>query len=155
VLALATRTPGVSRPVSALELQRTDGDPAVIPTLSRLVARESNPRIRRIAMMGLARTSSQDAIPALLSGLDVDDDATRVWAARGLGKLKAREGLPGLIPLLENRRLRHEAAQALLAIRDTRAVQPMRQAARHGMPWTRSRLRRQALQLAKAVGERD
>lgn len=152
VLWLASQTPGNTGPAGPLNLARVPGDPSVIPALSEVVARDPDPRIRRSAVMGLARMSDSAAIPALLIGLDSDDSATRIWAIRGLGKLKARDAVPGLVLLLDDRRRRCDAAEALVTIRDERALGPLHEAARHGAPWTRRRLRRRANALASSLG---
>ena len=150
--ALASRTPGVTGWIGPLKYWSLEGDPAVIPALTKLAASDQDPRIRRRAISGLARMLDTSAVPALLLGLDADDRATRVWAIHGLRKLKARDAVPGLLRLLGDRRHRFDAAEALVGIRDERALGPLRKASRHGSPRTRRRLGRHAAALATALG---
>ncbi len=154
VLALATQTPGAPGPGHRPSVARTLGDPSVIPALCELVEGDPDRRVRRFAVAGLARMPDTAAIRGLLLGLDADDDVTRYWAVRGLGRLKAREAVPGLVRLLRDRSHRLAAAEALVTIRDERALEPLRDAAKHGSPWTRRRLRRDAQALASSLGYR-
>jgi HEAT repeat protein len=82
----------------------------------------------RAALAGLRRANTAAPIPAFLGALQSDDRASREHAIIGLADLKAREGVPPLIALLDDRRHRTQAAWALVSIRDERALEPLRAA---------------------------
>jgi HEAT repeat protein len=70
----------------------------------------------------------------------------------GLGRLQARQAVPALIGLLNERRLRTHVASALLAIRDERALEPLRRAAGRGWPRSRRILAKHAQMLEDRLG---
>jgi hypothetical protein len=131
------------------------GDPEVIPALTAVVERDPDVAVKRAALSGLARIADGAAIPGLLLGLRSSDRASRTHATKGLAKLCAREAVPDLVELLEDRYSANSAAQALLAIRDERALGPLRLAATHGWPWRRLQMRRSVRAFERALGYGD
>jgi HEAT repeat protein len=152
VLHLARQTRGPQNSSSPVSPCPTEGDPAAISALTDAATTDPDRKVRLYAVTGLARMQDASATSGLLAGLSSDDYATRYWAIRGVARLKARDALPGLIRLLGQRRHRYAAAAALVEIRDERALEPLRKAARRGAPWTRLRLRRRAAALAGSLG---
>src|SRR5271165_907137 len=143
------------RPVTGTEAWRTmfeNGDPAVIPALVAVVNLDPDPVVRRRALFGLSRMSDRAAIEGLLPGLRASDRASRAHAIKGLGRLRAREALPDLVAQLDDWYGCVMAAEALVAIRDERALEPLRRAAEKGSPWRRRRLRGRAEELEGVLG---
>lgn len=128
------------------------GDLAAIRALNEVVENDSDAYVRRAAVQGLGRMPDPSAIPGLLLGLREPERRTRYLAASALGRQKAREALPDLIRLLDDRYCRAAAAEALVAIRDDRALQPLRAAVAHAPRWRRPRLRRLVIELEAALG---
>jgi HEAT repeat protein len=137
--------PGLLRPFS-------DVDPRAIPALTTVAEEDPLVSIRRTALSALRRTRDPAAIPALLNALKSDDPASRAQGIKGLEALKAREAVPALVALLDSKKDRTHAAEALVAIRDERALEPIRDAANRGWPRSRRILRAHAADLAKSVG---
>lgn len=127
------------------------GDPAVVSALTAVLELETDATIRKMALQGLTRSGDPAAIPGLLRGLESDNHASRWIAIHGLEQLRASEGVPGLIRLLNDRRSRKKAAKALVAIGDERGLEPLREAADHGSPLARGKLRRYAGELEAAL----
>lgn len=128
------------------------GDPAVIPALTTVAERDLDVVVKRSAFCGLARIADQAAIPGLIPGLRSSDRATRAHAVKGLEKLRARAAVPGLVALLGDWYSAVPAGRALVAIRDERALEPLRLAAGRGWPWRRRRMRRCVKDLDSALG---
>jgi hypothetical protein len=150
---LVRRSPAATTTTS--EFIRTwldGGDPAVVPALTLVVEQDPDVAVKRSAFSGLARIADQAAIPGLLPGLRSPDRATRAHAIKGLEKLRARAAVLDLVTLLGDWYGGILAAEALVAIRDERAVEPLRLAAERAWPWRRRRLRRCVEELESAVG---
>ena len=131
-----------------------DGEPAVIPAL--LVALEADPDtlVKRHAAYGLASIPDQAIAPALRGALPSADRATKGHAIVGLGRLRARDAVPDLARLLDDRYARMLVADALVEIRDEHALAPLRAAAARGSPVRRYRLRKRIAALETALGLR-
>jgi HEAT repeat protein len=141
VSRLANRRVDDAHGLDAVRDMLDGGDPGVIAALVWVVGHDDDAGVVRSALFGLSRMSDYAAVPGLLLGLDSTDRASRMHAVKGLGKLRARAAVPDLIPLLDDSYLRMNVAEALVAIRDDRAVEPLRLAAASGPPWRRRRLR--------------
>jgi HEAT repeat protein len=129
-------------------------DPAIIPVLAPLLENETDPELRRMAAYGLRFTGDHAVEPMLLKALSDSDTATRIHAAMGLGLLRSRAAVDGLTKLLEDRACAGPAADALVEIRDERALGPLRGAASSARWWRRKRLGRAAATLEERVGLR-
>jgi HEAT repeat protein len=151
-MALAQRTPGAKTNMDAIRNWHQGGDPRLIGVLIEIVERDPEVDVQRAAFQGLSRIPDPAAIPGLLPGLRSSDRRSRYFAVCGLGRLRAREAVPGLLPLLHDRYTRAEVAAALVAIRDERALEPLRGAATSGWPRTRRRLRRCIASLESDLG---
>jgi HEAT repeat protein len=133
-------------------------DPRAIPALIEILERDGSVPVQRAALLALGGTKDPAAIPGLMIGLRSDDGACCLSAILGCQDLRAREAVPDLIALLANtqrkdfRQLREHAAEALVAIRDERAIEPLRAVAKHGGLRSRRRLQRLADELASSVG---
>lgn len=149
---LVARTPGHPKGMEILRTWYQSGDVALIPTLTAVVNLDPDEDVRRSALGGLGRMPDRAAIPGLLPGLRSTDRRSRFLAVSALGRLGARESLPDLVELLGDRYCRTAAAEALVAIRDERALEPLRHAAAQARPWRRRRLRRRVDELEAAVG---
>jgi HEAT repeat protein len=160
VRKMAFHTPGESKPVtwgkiasfSAVRPLLEAGDPTFIRPLTTVAELDPDVRNRRNAVAGLQRMNDPAAVPGLLAGLRSSDRATRVWAIRGLQRLRARAAVPELTAVLADWRQRYAAATALVAIRDERALQPLREASRHGLPWSRVYMHRRVRELEQRLG---
>ena len=130
----------------------TNGDPQMVRAFTEIIERDSDVRVRRTAFAGLAHIPDRAAVPGLLRGLQSTDRASRYHAIAGLERLRAREAVPGLLSLLDDRRVRLRVARALVVIRDERALEPLRAAARHGWPRTRARLQAHVHELETSLG---
>lgn len=133
-------------------------DPRAIGALTEIMERDPDVGVQRAALLALRGTRDRAAIPGLLLGLRSADPACRVHGIMGLEELKAREGVDDLISLLENTQrkdfveMRVCAARALVAIRDERALEPLRAASKRGWPRSRRTLGTLADELAAALG---
>ena len=127
-------------------------DPRAVPGLMRVAEEDPSIKVRRAALMGLQRSEDRRTIPVLLNALRSEDPASREHAILGLETLNAREGVPGLISILDDPRQRTLAARALVTIRDERGLEPIRAASKRGWPRSRRVLRALAAELATAVG---
>jgi HEAT repeat protein len=154
VRRLAGRTPSGARGAERIATWFEGGDPTLIQALTAVVTTDSDRSVRRAAYAGLARIPDRAAIPGLLTGLSVSDRASRAHAVMALGRLAAREAVPGLVALLGDPYCRLMAGEALVEIRDESALEPLKRAAAHGLPWRRRRLRVRVEELAAAVGAR-
>lgn len=149
---LAFRRVDGARGMKAIRRTFEGGDRDVIAALTSVVEHDDDATVVRAALFGLCRMSDPAAVPGLLLGLDCADRASRVHAVTGLGRLRAREAVPRLVPLLKDSYLRAEVAEALVEIRDARAVEPLRGAADSSPRWRRAKMRRYADALEQAVG---
>lgn len=133
-------------------------DPRAVPALTEIMQRDPSIPIQRAAVAALRGTGDPAAIPGIIIGLRSGDRACCLSAILGCRQLKAREAVADLIALLNNtqrkefRQIREHAADALVAIRDERAIQPLRAAATRGSPRSRRRLKRFADELASSLG---
>lgn len=150
---LARRTASGARGREMIATWYEGGDPALIPALTEMVLRDPDAGVRLSAYQGLARMADASAVPALLEGMRDTDKRNRFHAAGALGRLRAREAVPGLIELLGDPYCGVHAADALVAIRDARGLEPIWQASRRGSFLRRRRLRRCAEDLAEGVGD--
>ena len=103
---------------------------AIAPDLEAL-SLDTDPAVRRRALLGIGRTGLVDGVPALVSGLSDTDEAVRVSAAFGLGILGRAAGVDPLIAALKDSSalVRGRAADALGLIGDARAAAPVADAA--------------------------
>jgi cyclophilin family peptidyl-prolyl cis-trans isomerase/HEAT repeat protein len=103
---------------------------AITPDLEALSI-DTDPNVRRRAMLGIGRTGLADGVPALVSGLGDTDESVRVSAAFGLGLLGSPAGVDPLIAALKDQSalVRGRAADALGLIGDPRAAGPVADAA--------------------------
>jgi hypothetical protein len=153
VLELVKRThSGVgSSPLVMVRRSEEPGDARVVPDLAWVLEVESDLEILRLATHGLAQVRDPAATDPLVHALGSSDQTVRVHAIRGLARLRARPALPRLIDLLDDRSVRVDAARALVAIRDERALEPLRHASGIGLIGRR-KLRHLADELAREVG---
>jgi hypothetical protein len=152
IARLARRRTDGARGMDAIRGTFDAGDPEVIPALTLVVEHDPDVAAQRSALFGLSRMPDPTAIPGLLLGLGSRDRASRAHAVNGLGKLRAREAVPHLIGLLDDGYLQIAAADALVAIRDERAREPLKLAAGTARPWRRRALRRRATELEQGAG---
>jgi hypothetical protein len=117
-----------------------------------IVERDDDFPAKRYALMGLMRTRDQAALPALLSGLELADSACRYHAILGVKFLRARSAVPRLIELLDDWHSGSAAGDALVEIRDERALAALRARARRGLPRSRRAFRERATTLAQSLG---
>jgi HEAT repeat protein len=129
-------------------------DPRFFDVFCEFARSDPDPTVRRMAFMGLAFSDDDAAIPILLSALDDSDEAVRGWAVIGLGNLRSREAVDRLIPMIcPYRRSTVTVVDALVKMRNERAIQPLRDAASATrLPWRRRRLNNAADKLARSVG---
>ena len=85
--------------------------------------------VKRHAAYGLSRIPDEAVAGPLIGALPLPDRATKGHAILALGRLRAREAVPDLVPLLDDRYARMLVANALVAIGDERGLAPLRQAA--------------------------
>ena len=131
-----------------------DGEPAVIPALTVALEVDPDALVKRHAAYGLACISDQAVVPALRGALSSSDRATKGHAIIALGRLRARDAVPDLARLLDDRYARMLVADALVEIGDESALVPLSRAARRGSPFRRRRLRKRVSMLEGAVGNR-
>jgi cyclophilin family peptidyl-prolyl cis-trans isomerase/HEAT repeat protein len=103
---------------------------AITPDLAAL-AIDTDPGVRRRAMLGIGRTGLADGVPALVSGLGDTEEAVRASAAFALGLLGDKAGIDPLIAALKDPSalVRGRAAEGLGLIGDTRGAGPVADAA--------------------------
>ena len=103
---------------------------AITPDLTAL-AIDTDPGVRRRAMLAIGRTALSDGVPALVSGLADPEEAVRASAAFGLGLLADKAGIDPLIAALKDPSalVRGRAAEGLGLIGDARAAGPVADAA--------------------------
>jgi HEAT repeat protein len=131
-----------------------DGEPAVTPALTVALEDDPDRLVKRHAAYGLACIPDRAVVPPLRGALPLADRATKGHAIVALGRLRIREAVPDLVPLLDDRYARMLVANALVAIGDERGLVPLRQAAARGLPIRRHRLRKRVLALESALGQR-
>ncbi|HWX96353.1 MAG TPA: HEAT repeat domain-containing protein [Solirubrobacteraceae bacterium] len=130
-----------------------DGEPAVIPALTVALEVDPDTLVKRHAAYGLACIPDQAVVPALRGALPSADRATKGHAILALGRLRAREAVPDLVLLLDDRYARMLVADALVEISDECALAPLRRAAARGSPFRRHRLRKRVSTLETALGD--
>jgi HEAT repeat protein len=131
----------------------SSGDPQLVTMFAEIAERDKDVGVRRAAFAALANIPDATAIPWLVQGLQSTDHATQYHVIAALGRLRAREAVPALVRLLGDRRLKIEAARALAAIGDERAVEPLRVASLRGSPVTRARVRACLKELQTSIGD--
>jgi HEAT repeat protein len=131
-----------------------DGEPAVVPALTVALEVDPDTHVKRHAAFGLGCIPEQAVVPVLRGALASKDRATKGHAILALGRLRAREALPDLAVLLDDTYARFLAADALVAIADEQALAALRQAASHGSPLRRHRLRKRVSALETTLGTR-
>jgi HEAT repeat protein len=147
----------VKSAISAVVNQKP-ADERYAATLLFLFENDPAKIVQHAAIRQLGHMESPVALRALLAALDSDDVVSVEHAILGVQRLKAREAVPKLISMLDDKRhhdgfaIRLEAAEALVAIRDERALEPMRAAAKRGWPLSRMKMRDLAEVLAKRLG---
>jgi HEAT repeat protein len=149
---LVQRTPSGAHGREMIATWYEGGDPKLLTTFSALVERDPDGDVKRAAIQGLARIPDPAARFGLMKGLALPDRRTRYMAAEALGRLRSREAVPMLVSLLDDSYCRVAAAQALVAIRDERALESLRAAAAQAGPWRRRRLRRVVSALETELG---
>ena len=129
-------------------------DPRFFEIFCEMAQSDSDTDVRRIAIMGLAFSEDEGAVPILLSALRDTDGSTRGWAVIGVGNFRVKEAVEPLIGLLRPwRKGTFSAVVALVEIRNERAIQPLREAANATwLPWRRRRLQKAAGKLERSVG---
>ena len=129
-------------------------DDRFFATICELAKADPDVDVRRAAVMALAFSDDEAVIPILLSALRAADEPTQGWGIYGLGNLCAKEGVEPLIGLLRPyRKGTSMVVDALVKIRNERAIQPLREAAcATWLPWRRRRLEKAADKLARSVG---
>ncbi len=108
--------------------------------------------VKRHAAYGLACLPDPAVVPALRGALPLADRATKGHAILALGRLRAREAVPDLVRLLDDRYALMLVADALVEIGDEHALAPLKRAARRGSPFRRRRVRKRVSMLESAVG---
>ncbi len=131
-----------------------DGEPGVIPALTEALAHDPDAHVKRHAAYGLACIADQAVIQPLRGALTAPDRPTKGHAIGALGRLRAHDAVADLAALLDDGYARIAAADSLVAIADERALPALRQAASHGSPVRRYRLRRRVAALESAIGDR-
>ncbi len=103
---------------------------AITPDLTAL-AIDTDPGVRRRAMLGIGRTALADGVPALVSGLGDTEESVRASAAFGLGLLGDKAGIDPLIAALKDPSalVRGRAAEGLGLVGDARGAGPVADAA--------------------------
>jgi len=129
-----------------------DGEPGVVAALTTALEADPDKLVKRHAAYGLASVPDQAVVPPLRGALALPDRATKGHAILGLGRRRAREAVPDLAALLDDRYASLMAADALVAIGDEGGLAPLRQAAGRGLPLRRHRLRRRVWGLEAALG---
>lgn len=120
--------------------------------------RSGTPREREDAAAYLGAHRVPGAAPHLRQALRDTVPEVRAKAVWALGMLGAGEALPDLVPFLRdrNRRLRQQAAVALMHIEQPEAIAVLEFAMRTERdPWVRSDLARAIEHLKQFVGESD
>ena len=99
-------------------------DPALETLLSAAGLRNSDPRLRAVAVRSIAIHGRPQTVPELLRALDDPAPEVRMTAARVLGLLQAKNAMPALRNRLadSNRQVRVEAATALGLLHDQQAA---------------------------------
>lgn len=151
VFALTTSWSGKTRRETVINWY-TAGDPAAVHLLTAVVMDDPDAEVQRWALNALSRIPDRAVIPAMLRGLESPDRVNRMHAILTLRRLRAREGVPRLIALLDDRRARVTVAETLVSIRDERALQPLKAASSRGWWWQRRRLRKCAAELQGSLG---
>lgn len=92
--------------------------------------KDGTPEIKISAMIALEK--NKNAIPAILSALEDEDEDVRVVAAETLGNMRAKKAVEPLVKMLkeDTADCREAAAVALGEIRDERAIAPLLEALR-------------------------
>ena len=130
-----------------------DGEPAAIEALTVALEADPDRLVKRHAAYGLACIPDEAVAGPLIGALPLPDRATKGHAILALGRLRVREAVPDLVPLLHDRYARMLAANALVAIGDERGLEPLRQAAKTHVPVRRFQLRRRVWALETALGQ--
>ncbi len=130
-----------------------DGEPAAIGALTVALEADPDRLVKRHAAYGLARIPDEAVVGPLIGALPLRDRATKGHAILALGRLRAREAVPDLVPLLDDRYARMLVANALVAIGDERGLAPLRQAATCLSPVRRYHLGRRVRALEAALGQ--
>jgi HEAT repeat protein len=128
------------------------GDPSFVRAFLSVLSVEPDTANRRLAVYALSRLPDEAVTEPLLEALGSTDTATKVHAIKGLARLRARAAVPKLIELLADRSVRFQAAQALVTIRDERALEPLRSACEASVLRARTRFRRLVRELETGLG---
>jgi HEAT repeat protein len=119
-----------------------DGDSSHAPALTLVLEADPDRLVKRAATFGLACIPDRLVLGGLRVALALPDRASKGHAIIALGRLRAREAVPDLIELLDERYGRIPAADALVAIGDDRALLPLRRAVADARLLTRRRLQK-------------
>ena len=130
-----------------------DGEPAAMGALTVALEVDPDRLVKRHAAYGLSRIPDEAVAGPLIGALPLPDRATKGHAILALGRLRAHEAVPDLVPLLQDRYARMLVANALVAIGDERGLEPLRQAATCRSPVRRYHLRRRVWALETALGQ--
>jgi HEAT repeat protein len=104
--------------------------------------------------MTLDKIGAPIAVGTMRRALADGDQATQMWAIRGLGQLKDGESVALLIDRMchdPNHRVRRAAAMALAKLGDPRALDPMRRAHDEATGFTRRRMGRALRELESRI----
>ena len=140
-------------PAETIRHSDQDGEPAAIPALTVALETDPDRLVKRHAAFGLARIPDKAVVDPLIGALALADRATKGHAILALGRLRAREAVPDLVPLLGDRYARMLVANALVVIGDERGLAPLRQAATCLSPVRRYHLHRRVRALEAALGQ--
>ena len=99
-------------------------DPAAIADLALILARESDPMVRRVAAVGLGNRQGPEAIDALSAALGDRDRSVRFQAIHGLAKIGGRDSAEALATALRDNdpAIRLQTVLALQRIDDASTV---------------------------------
>jgi HEAT repeats len=128
------------------------GDPSFVGAFLSVLRVEPDTANRRLAVYALSRLPDEAIMEPLLEAAGSTDTATKVHAIKGLARLRARAAVPRLIELLADRSVRLQAAQALVTIRDERALEPLCSARDASNLRERKRFRRLVRALETGLG---
>ena len=99
-------------------------DEAAVDDLARVLAQETDPKVRRLAALGLGNSKDTKARAALSTALGDKDRSTRFQAIHGLAKIGGAESAKALTASLrdDDPAVRLQTVLALQRIGDTAAV---------------------------------
>ncbi len=150
---LSNDTDPSTRGLAAKALGRI-GDPAALPALRQALERDSDAASKMWAIQNLGRLKDRESIDLLLKSLQDQSTGVRSSRREHWERSEINVHFGGLVEALRDRRsgVKLAAAEGLVGLGDSRALEPLKEAHDRSALLTRLRLRRPLNELEERFG---